>query len=167
MFFQVNCTIVCCWCRGWLSCSMLRLLKLLSILQSLQFSSRWYLHAPKNPYVLHLVSQLFPQHCLWNSSNVLLIDDGPLSSFQGRLSSASSFHTSLLQVIDGVMSLALCPLVVPEASQHLHLLRSKLHSAWFFKVLLHAVCCVTVQVAVCCMIHINTVGNDSAMHYAC
>ena len=34
-----------------------------------------------------------------------LIDDGPLSSFQGRSSSASSFHASLLQAIDGVM----CP----------------------------------------------------------
>ena len=30
--------------------------------------------------------------------------DGPLSSFQGRSSSASSFHISLLQVINGVMS---------------------------------------------------------------
>ena len=39
-------------------------------------------------------------------SNVRLIDDGPLSSFQGRSSSASSFHASLLQAIDGVMSLA-------------------------------------------------------------
>ena len=49
-----------------------------------------------------------------NSSNVHLIDDGPLSSFQGRSSSNFSF----LQVIDGVMSLALCPQVVLEASQH-------------------------------------------------
>ena len=30
-------------------------------------------------------------------------------SFQGRLSSDSSFHASLLQAIDGVMSSALCP----------------------------------------------------------
>ena len=118
-------------------------------------------------YALHLVSQKFPQCCLWNGSSVHLIDDGPFSSFQGRLSSASSFHTSLLRVIDGVMSLVLCPLVVSEASQHLDLLRSKPHSAWFLKVLLHLVCCVTVQVAVCCMIHINTVDNDSTMHYAC
>ena len=49
-----------------------------------------------------------------NGSNVCLTDDGPLSSFQGRSSSDSSF----LQVIDGVMSLALCPQVVSEASQH-------------------------------------------------
>ena len=51
-------------------------------------------------------------------SNVRLIDDGPLSSFQGRSSSASSFHASLLQAIDGMMSLALCPQVVSQASQH-------------------------------------------------
>ena len=41
-------------------------------------------------------------------------DDGPPSSFQGRSSSAPS----LLQAIDGVMSLALCPQVVSQASQH-------------------------------------------------
>ena len=47
----------------------------------------------------------------------LMMIDGPLSSFQGRSSSASSFHASL-QVIDGVMSLALCPLAVSQAPQH-------------------------------------------------
>ena len=62
--------------------------------------------------------QAFPQHRLWNSSNVRLIDDGPLSSFQGRSSSTSSFHASLLQVINGVLSLALCPQVVSQALQH-------------------------------------------------
>ena len=46
------------------------------------------------------------------------LDDGPLSSFQGRSSSASSFNASLLQVIDGVMSLALRPQVVSQAPQH-------------------------------------------------
>ena len=64
------------------------------------------------------MSQKFPQRCLWNSSNVCLIDDGPLSSVQGRSSSASSFHASLLQASNGVMSLALCPQVVFRASQH-------------------------------------------------
>ena len=64
-------------------------------------------------------SQKFPQRCLSNSSNVRLIVDGPLLSFQGRSSSASSFNASLLQVISGVMSLALCPQVVSQASQHL------------------------------------------------
>ena len=38
--------------------------------------------------------------------------------FKGRSSSASSFHASLLQAIDGVVSLALCPQVVSQASQH-------------------------------------------------
>ena len=57
-----------------------------------QFSSKWYLCAQKSPYALHPVSQKFPQRCLWNGSSVRLIDDGPLSSFQGRSSSASSFH---------------------------------------------------------------------------
>ena len=42
----------------------------------------------------------------------------PLSSFQGRLLSVSSFHASRLQVIDGVMSLALCLLVVSQTPQH-------------------------------------------------
>ena len=63
------------------------------------------------------LSHKFPLRCVWNSPNVRLIDDGPLSSFQ-RSSSASSFHVSLLQVIDGVMSLALCPQVVSQAPQH-------------------------------------------------
>ena len=58
---------------------------------SVQFSpagSRWYLCARKNPYALHPISQKFPQSRLWSGSNVRLIDDGPLSSFQGRSSSA-------------------------------------------------------------------------------
>ena len=63
--------------------------------------------------------QTFSQRCLWNGSKVLLIGDGPLSSFQGRSSSASSFHNSLLQAIDGVMFLALRPQVVSQAPQHL------------------------------------------------
>ena len=47
-----------------------------------------------------------------------LIDDGSFSSFQGRSSSASSFHASLLQAISGVMSLALCPQLVSQAPQY-------------------------------------------------
>ena len=47
-----------------------------------------------------------------------LIDDDALPSFQGRSSTASSFYASLLQAIDGVMSLALCPQVVSQAPQH-------------------------------------------------
>ena len=72
-----------------------------------------------NPYELHPVSQKFPQRCLWNGSNVRLIDDGPLSSSQGRSSSASFFNDFFLQAIDGVMSLALCQRVVSQAPQHL------------------------------------------------
>ena len=87
---------------------------------SVQFSLKWYPCARKSPYnyALHPVSQRFPQRCLWNSSSVRLIDDGRLSSFRGRSSRASSFHASLLQAIDGVMSLALWPQEVSQASQH-------------------------------------------------
>ena len=53
---------------------------------SLHFSSRWYLSARKIPYALRPVSQKFPQRRLWNGPSVSLIDDGPLSSFQWRLS---------------------------------------------------------------------------------
>ena len=61
-----------------------------------QFSSRWYLRARKSPYALHPVPQVFfSQLRLWNGSKVRLIDDGPLSSFQGRSSSAYSFHVRL------------------------------------------------------------------------
>ena len=64
---------------------------------NMQFSSRWYLCARKSPCALHPVSQKFPQRCLGNGSPVRLIDDGRLSSFWRRSSSASSFHASLLQ----------------------------------------------------------------------
>ena len=77
-----------------------------------QFSSGWYVC----PYVLHPISEVFPTLPLkWFQC---LIDDGPLLSFQGRLSSTSSFNASLLQAIKGVISLALCPQVVSRASQH-------------------------------------------------
>ena len=45
-------------------------------------------------------------------------DDGPLSSFQERSCSASSFHACLLQAIDGMMSLALCAQILSQDSQH-------------------------------------------------
>ena len=53
---------------------------------SAQFSSRWYLSAWKIPYFIYIYIcstpslRSFPKHCLWNSSNVHLIDDSPLSS---------------------------------------------------------------------------------------
>ena len=76
---------------------------------SVQFSSRWYPCTQNSQYVLHPVSQKFPQCHLWNGSNVRLIDDDPFSSFHGKLSSTSSFHSSLFQMISGVMPLAFVP----------------------------------------------------------
>ena len=72
---------------------------------TVQCSSRRYLFARKSliiscaPPCLSEVSQCH----LWNCSNVRLIDNSPLSSFQGRSSNASSFHAPLFPVIDGVM----------------------------------------------------------------
>ena len=83
-----------------------------------QFSLRWYLCARKSPYAFHSVSQRFPQRCLWNGSNVRLIDDSPLSSFPITASSAFSFHHNVLHAIDGLISLPLCPQVVSQAPQH-------------------------------------------------
>ena len=61
----------------------------------------------------------FPKVAFETISGVCLTDDGPLSSFQGRSSSVSSFHASLLQVIVGLMSLAaLCSQIVSQAPQH-------------------------------------------------
>ena len=90
----------------------------LLIVGSVQFSSKWYLCTQKSPYVLHTTSQKSPQHRLWNSSSVCLIYDNPLSSPRERSSSTSSFHTSLFQVISGVMSLALCLQLGSQAPQH-------------------------------------------------
>ena len=74
---------------------------------SIQFSSVqdgiYAFETPHN-YALHPVSEKSPQRCPWNSTNVRLIGDGHLSSFQGRSSSAPSFYASLLQESDVVMS---------------------------------------------------------------
>ena len=69
-------------------------------------------------YALHPVSQKLLHCCHWSGSNVHVTDNGPLSSFQGRLSSMSLFNASLLQAIEGVMSLGLCPHAVSQAPQH-------------------------------------------------
>ena len=74
--------------------------------------------ARKSLHAFHPVSQKFPRCRLSNGSNVPLGDNGPLSSFQGRQSSASSFHASLLQAISGVKSSALYLQVVAQATQH-------------------------------------------------
>ena len=83
--------------------------------KQLQFSSKWYLHARKIPYALHPASQKLPS---------VAFQTVPVSirltvAFSRPFSSASSFHTSLLPVIQGVLSLALCPQVVSQAPQHL------------------------------------------------
>ena len=84
----------------------------------LPFSSRWYLCTQKCPHALHPISQNFSQHRLWNGSNVCLTDNGLFLPFQGRLPSSSSFYASLLQAVNGVMSLALCLQVMSQAPQH-------------------------------------------------
>ena len=60
----------------------------------------------------------FPKRYLWNNLNIRLIDDGPLSSFQGRSSCACSFYVSPPGDRWCDMSLALCPQVVSQAPQH-------------------------------------------------
>ena len=62
----------------------------------------------EEPIFAFPVPQKFCQRCIWNSSSVRLINDGPFSSFQGRSSSdsfclssksssASSLYASLFQ----------------------------------------------------------------------
>ena len=54
----------------------------------------------------------------WNSSNVGLIDNGPVLSFQGRSLTAAYLYAFLLRATDGnVMSLVLCLQVVSQAPQ--------------------------------------------------
>ena len=59
----------------------------------------------ENPYELHPVSQKFPPTLPWKQIQ--------------WLSDASAFHASLLQAIEGMMSLASCSQVVSQAPQHL------------------------------------------------
>ena len=60
-----------------------------------QLSSRWCLYAREKRICAPPVSQTFSCHCLWNSSDFLLTDDDPFSSFLERSLSASSVHASL------------------------------------------------------------------------
>ena len=82
------------------------------------FSSIWYVCARKNPYAFHPVSQTFPptlplkrfqcpSDCRW-----------PSLVLSGNIVWHFLLHASLLQAIDGVMFLALCPKVVSQAPQH-------------------------------------------------
>ena len=57
-------------------------------LYSVLFSWRWYLTARESPYAL--VSEVSPM-LPWDGSNAGLIDNGPLSSFRDRLSTAAFF----------------------------------------------------------------------------
>ena len=75
------------------------------------------MHTEK-PIYAHPTFQKVPKPCFWNRSIAYLIDDGPLSYFQGRLLSASTFHTSLYKAITGVMCLALWLHVMSQAPQH-------------------------------------------------
>ena len=84
----------------WTHCLVLRV-------SSVQFSSVQdgiiYIFTQKSPYITRS-----------NPSLRIFLT----SPFERRYFSASSFHASLLQAIDGVMSLALCPQVVSQAPQY-------------------------------------------------
>ena len=67
-------------------------------------------------HALYPITQKFLQRVAFETVPMSMGDDGPRSSFQGRSSSTSSFHASLLQATDGVMLLALCPQVLSTAT---------------------------------------------------
>ena len=71
---------------------------------SVEFNSRWYLCARKSPYDIRSTPSFrkFPNVAFETI-------DGLLSSFQGRSSSASFSHASLLQAIDGSDVLGFVP----------------------------------------------------------
>ena len=95
---------------------------------SAQFSSAQFSSVQDRIYALgkaHMRSptpslrRFFPNAAFETVSMFVLIDDGPLSSFKGRSSSASSFHASLLQAIDRWCDvLWVCTQVVSQAPQH-------------------------------------------------
>ena len=72
-------------------------------------------------------SQRFPQRCFWNASNVRLIDDGAVSSFSRKIVWRFLFPCLSPQAISELMSLALCPQVVSQASQHFRSFREASH----------------------------------------
>ena len=93
---------------------------------------KWYQCAKKKPIKVcapPCLSDVSPTLPL-KQSQCHLIDSGPLLFFQGRLSTSSSFHISLLQAVRGVMSLALCPQVVSLRSS-LTLPLKWFKSLWF------------------------------------
>ena len=81
--------------------------------------------APGKAHMCSTLSQQFPQCRFWNGSNIHQIDDCPLSSFHGRSLSSSSFHASLLQVVDHVMSLAFFPTASASSSSTLEIFETQ------------------------------------------
>ena len=81
-----------------------------------QFRSRWCLRALKCLYMRSTPSLRSFSNAVFETVPVSMGDDGPHLSFQGRSSSNSSFHASLLLATDGVMPLALCPQVLSTAT---------------------------------------------------
>ena len=90
-------------------------------MHSVQFSSRRYLCAWKSPYMRSTLSlRCFPNRLPLKQPQCWSEWRWPSHPFkEDRIYSASSFHASHLQAIDGVVSLALCPQVVTQAPQHL------------------------------------------------
>ena len=83
-----------------------------------QFSSRRYsFYAFGNSHIMlyHDFVRSLPNVAF---ESVRLVDDVPFSSFQGRLASTSSFHASVLQAVDAVMSMSLYLREVSQAPQH-------------------------------------------------
>ena len=71
-----------------------------------QFSSRRY--ALRKSRIRPIPSlKRFPNVAFGADRLIRLTDDGPPASFQGRSSSASSFHASLVHAIDGSVTLLL------------------------------------------------------------
>ena len=60
------------------------------------------------------------QRSIWHSSSVCLTDEGTIFTFQWSSLSAPPFHAPLLQAMAGVVSLALCLHVVPQAPNFWH-----------------------------------------------
>ena len=87
---------------------------------SVQFSSRWCLRACEITYALgHRNSQTFLQRCLWNSSRVVLIQNGPLKTDHRALPLSTPPPPHPPQAIGSVKILSFIPVgIVSQASQH-------------------------------------------------
>ena len=93
-----------------------------------QFSSRWCLCTRKSLYMYMCPPPPPPPPALRSFPSIVFkmfsdwwcpsLTQLTFSPFQRRPSSTSSFHTSLLQAIESVTSLAVCPHVVTQTPQH-------------------------------------------------